>query len=111
MAAGTNTFISDMLNRCGMQNVLPKGSRYPELSPEQIIDLNPEIVLLSSEPYPFREKHIAEIVSLLPGSRVLTVDGTFFSWYGSRLVHAPGYFSQLINDLNTLNQQSTLYEN
>ena len=53
------------------------------------------MVLLSSEPYPFKEKHIAELNMLLPGCPVLLVDGEAFSWYGSRLLHSPAYFSGL----------------
>ncbi len=64
--------------------------RYPEISISEIKDLQCECILLSSEPYPFREKHSASLRSLLPGTRVILVDGELFSWYGSRLRYAPG---------------------
>lgn len=94
MAAGNNTFIHDMLSRIGLDNVM-KGERYPVLSEDQIRLLDPEFVFLSSEPFPFRERHIAEIQRLLPRAEVLTVDGEMFSWYGSRLRYAPAYFRSL----------------
>jgi hypothetical protein len=56
-----------------------------------------ELVLLSSEPYPFKEKHIRELEGLLPRTIILLVDGEMFSWYGSRLLKAPPYFKQLQN--------------
>lgn len=94
MAAGPDTFIHAMLEKLGFVNCLSQ-PRYPELTPEQIRELNPELILLSSEPFPFKEKHIAEIQSLAPKAKVQLVDGEFFSWYGSRLALAPDYFSSL----------------
>lgn len=92
MAAGNNTFIHDMLPYCGLKNVLAHTSRYPEITLEQLKQLKVEVVLLSSEPYPFKEKHIKEIQSVLPEVNILLVDGEMFSWYGSRLLQAPAYF-------------------
>ena len=57
---------------------------------------DPDVVLLSSEPFPFGEKHLQEIGLLLPGVPVRLVDGEAFSWYGSRLLHAPAYFSGVL---------------
>lgn len=94
MAAGSSTFIGDMLNRMGLCNVC-HGTRYPELSNETIQQLNPSQVFLSSEPYPFKEKHIAELQKLLPTATITLVDGELFSWYGSRLVYSANYFQQL----------------
>ncbi|OCX53919.1 cobalamin-binding protein [Mucilaginibacter sp. PPCGB 2223] len=98
MVAGRGTFIDDMLKRCGFVNAV-KQDRYPELSAEDIQNSQADIVLLSSEPYPFNKKHIAQFQALLPDSKVLLVDGEMFSWYGSRLLHAASYFKQLINDI------------
>jgi ABC-type Fe3+-hydroxamate transport system substrate-binding protein len=96
MWAGGDTFIHDILQRCGFDNVLHHQPRYPELSLEALRDLDPELVLLSSEPYPFKEKHIAEVQAVLPAARILLVDGELFSWYGSRLLHAPEYLAGLL---------------
>ncbi|MCB0789663.1 MAG: cobalamin-binding protein, partial [Flavobacteriales bacterium] len=70
--------------------------RYPAVSPAELAAADPDVVLLSSEPYPFGEKHLQEIGLLLPGVPVRLVDGEAFSWYGSRLLHAPAYFSGLL---------------
>jgi ABC-type Fe3+-hydroxamate transport system substrate-binding protein len=97
MAINSDTFIHDMMMRCGLINVSSEAeTRYPQLSPEQVHALNPELVLLSSEPYPFAEKHMAEIQRLLPKARIGLVDGEAFSWYGSRLTQSAPYFKQLI---------------
>jgi len=56
-------------------------------------------VLLSSEPYPFRDKHREELQALLPHATIRLVDGEMFSWYGSRLLLAPAYFQNLISEL------------
>jgi len=94
MAAGPDTFISDMLQRCGWTNAVPT-ERYPVLTMEQLRALGCDDVFLSSEPYPFREKHAAALMAELPGCRVICVDGEMFSWYGSRLLYAAPYFQQL----------------
>jgi ABC-type Fe3+-hydroxamate transport system substrate-binding protein len=95
MWAGRDTFISDLLRRIGYRNVL-QDTRYPELSLADLALLRPDLVLLSSEPYPFREAHIAAVREAIPGADVRLVDGEMFSWYGSRLVHAVPYFKSLI---------------
>lgn len=96
MTAGSRTFIHDIMNRCGLQNAV-SNSRYPELSEQEIVELNPELVLLSSEPYPFAEKHIPELQQLLPNADIKLVDGEMFSWYGSRLKHVPSYLNKLFS--------------
>ncbi|MFT6760480.1 MAG: ABC-type Fe3+-hydroxamate transport system substrate-binding protein [Psychroserpens sp.] len=98
MAAGSDTFIHDLMNRCGFENVTGQ-SRYPELVEEKVIQLNPELILLSSEPFPFKEKHIQDLQELLPKATITLVDGEMFSWYGSRLKLAPSYLQSLIQGL------------
>ncbi len=95
MAAGRNTFINSMLNKIGLENCLPELSRYPDLSNEEMVALNPDVVFLSSEPFPFKEKHIAEIQTILPKAKVVIVDGEMFSWYGSRLLKAGEYLKAM----------------
>jgi ABC-type Fe3+-hydroxamate transport system substrate-binding protein len=99
MAAGKGTFIDSMVHRCGFDNIFSQ-TRYPEITAEALIVADPELVLLSSEPYPFADKHIAEFKALLPNARVLLVDGEMFSWYGSRLLEAPAYFAGLAESIS-----------
>jgi ABC-type Fe3+-hydroxamate transport system substrate-binding protein len=103
MSAGKDTFINDMINRCGWKNLLDDKPRYPKISLDDIKQLGPDLLLLSSEPYPFREKHISELQSLT-GILPVLVDGEYFSWYGSRLMIAPAYFNNLINRTQILFQ-------
>jgi ABC-type Fe3+-hydroxamate transport system substrate-binding protein len=100
ITAGKGTFINDMLKRCGLINVFDT-DRYPEVSAEHLIAAKPDVILLSSEPYPFKEKHIAEFKSFVPETKVKLVDGELFSWYGSKLLHAPAYFERLIIELKS----------
>jgi len=93
MSTGGDTFIHDMLQRCGFTNLFSTQSRYPIVEPAALT--NCDLVLLSSEPYPFRDKHKAEIQDMLPDVIVRLVDGELFSWYGSRLLQAPDYFRSL----------------
>ena len=94
MVAGADTFINEMLSFAGFTNLI-QTSRYPLLTIEQLIDLNPENILLSSEPFPFKESHIQYFQSLLPKAKTKSVDGEMFSWYGSRLLNAKTYFENL----------------
>ena len=100
MAAGTGTFIHSMMNYAGFENLI-KHDRYPEQSDDQIISYNPEYILLSSEPYPFKERHIEAFREMCPSAKVLLVDGELFSWYGSRLRYTPAYFNKLIHEIDS----------
>jgi ABC-type Fe3+-hydroxamate transport system substrate-binding protein len=90
MAAGKKTFIDEMLLKAGFANLIEK-KRYPEISITELKAFGPEYLLLSSEPYPFKQKHLNEFAALLPQTKILLVDGEMFSWYGSRLIHFKSY--------------------
>jgi ABC-type Fe3+-hydroxamate transport system substrate-binding protein len=98
MLAGRNTFIDNILALNGLENIIAE-SRYPELDLAELKLLKPDLVFLSSEPYPFQEKHLEEIRSAIPEARVMLVDGEMFSWYGSRLVKAVQYLFHLQKEL------------
>jgi ABC-type Fe3+-hydroxamate transport system substrate-binding protein len=99
MAVANDTFIHNILSeQMGLRNIMMHERRYP------VVDLNhlketPDFVFLSSEPYPFGEKHIEEIQDALPKSKVVLVDGEYFSWYGSRLAISPSYLNRLLKDI------------
>ena len=93
MSVGGDTFIHDMLRRCGFENIFGDRERYPEVSVGELQDA--QVVLLSSEPFPFSQKHVDELQPQLPGVKIVLVDGEMFSWYGSRLLEAPAYFKQI----------------
>ncbi|MCS6795188.1 MAG: helical backbone metal receptor [Raineya sp.] len=94
MAVGNHTFIHDILQKLGFTNVFAEKSRYPEVTISEIAELQPDYVFLSSEPYPFKEKHLQELQNALPFCQVKLVNGEMFSWYGSRLIHASKYFQK-----------------
>lgn len=96
--AGRNTFINAMLRRCGLTNFITE-ERYPEFSISE--NRIPDLIFLSSEPFPFKEKHIAEFQEQFPEAKIKLVDGEMFSWYGSRLKEAPKYFKSLLEQLAT----------
>jgi ABC-type Fe3+-hydroxamate transport system substrate-binding protein len=95
MSAASGTFIDGMLKLSGLQNCLKNKTRYPELTSDEIGQLNPELILLSSEPYPFKEKHIKELKLVCPDAKIILVDGEMFAWYGSRLLKFPAYLETL----------------
>ena len=95
MVAGSETFINDMLEKVGFENAASHLKRYPELSIAEIRVIDPDVILLSSEPYPFKPSHVEILQQELPNAQVILVNGEYFSWYGSRLVEAPKYFRNL----------------
>lgn len=95
MVAGRGTFIHAMLAAAGFQNAFGGQTRYPIVLADALRDSRPDLIFLSSEPYPFAQKHVAELQAICPTARVLLVDGAVFSWYGSRLLQAVDYFRNL----------------
>ena len=95
MVAASNNFIDFLLNWLGLENVAGHLERYPELDEAALKTLSPDYVFLSSEPFPFKEKHLETYEKLFPNAEVMLVDGEMFSWYGSRLAHSPKYFMSL----------------
>ena len=95
MVSGKSTFVDDMLSKCGLKNATSI-ERYPEID---AADYQPDFVFLSSEPFPFKEEHIADFQLEFPNSKIVLVDGEMFSWYGSKLEVAPSYFKKLIESI------------
>lgn len=92
MVAGGETFINYLLKENKFKNVFKEVPRYPEIDLKNLPDL--DYVLLSSEPFPFSEKHSKDFEKFLPKEKIKFVDGEFFSWYGSRLEKAFSYFQK-----------------
>ena len=95
MVAGGDTYINDMLEWCSFTNVFAQQPRYPTITLEQLSQTDCRLLLLSTEPYPFRQYHLPELQAQLPGIRIELVDGEMFSWYGSRMLQAADYFEEL----------------
>lgn len=96
MVVGSNTFIHHLLDMNHFENAFGHLTRYPEIDIRTSDELkNVDLILLSSEPFPFKEKHKDEMQNMFPNAEVLLVDGEYFSWYGSRLLNAFNYFRTL----------------
>jgi ABC-type Fe3+-hydroxamate transport system substrate-binding protein len=100
MTINSDTFISDILGLNGWQNVFNHyDDRYPEINIDILKKAAPDLIFLSSEPFPFSEKHISFFKEHIPDSKVVLVNGEFFSWYGSRLLLAANYLNKLKKEL------------
>ena len=95
MVVASETFIDCMIDDAGFENVFKDQKRYPEIKLDNPKLKEAEVILLSSEPYPFKEKHIKGLKSIFPEKEVVIVDGELFSWYGSRLLDSYKYFNRL----------------
>lgn len=99
MVAGTGTFIDELLKLNNFQNHYASQERYSEIELETLEDENLELILLSSEPYPFKTEDGYELVRNSNKAKAILVDGEMFSWYGSRLIKALKYFKFLHNSI------------
>ena len=95
MVVGSYTFIDTMITEAGFQNIFSTETRYPEIDLSHSKLKHAEQLFLSSEPFPFKNKHVEELKVMFPNARVRIVDGEMFSWYGSRLIKAYNYFSSI----------------
>ncbi|MBR9757107.1 MAG: ABC transporter substrate-binding protein [Algicola sp.] len=95
MVAAQNTFVDCLLKLNGFENVFANLERYPEIALDDIELKEADLILLSSEPYPFKTAHKMALEKQFPKTKVLLVDGEMFSWYGSRLLYAFDYFRHL----------------
>ena len=96
MVAANHTFINEMLLLNKFENIYQNRSRYPEVDISKIrYEGDPEIIILSSEPFPFKDEHALEISTYTNRSITVFADGEMFSWFGSRLLKSFDYFKKL----------------
>ena len=96
MVAGENTYINELLILNHFQNIYNNKGRYPEIELKKIrLEGDPDVVFLSSEPYPFKEEDAFEIGRFTHHAKTIFVDGEMFSWHGSHLLKALSYFKLL----------------
>lgn len=98
MTIGRDTFIHHVLEEIGFENIFRNQKRYPILELEDLAEA--DVIFLSSEPFPFKEKHISEIRNVFPDKMIKIVDGEAFSWYGTRIAKTNTYYQDLIKSLN-----------
>lgn len=99
MVVGNDTYIHSFLTDCGFDNVFGDRPRYPQVEKEELQELDADYIFLSSEPFPFKEKHQKELSGSLPIEKILLVDGEMFSWYGPRMRKGFDYIRELKEDL------------
>lgn len=99
MTIGSDTFIHHILTETGFENSFKDKTRYPEITVEDLAET--DIIMLSSEPFPFKEKHIDELKAFYPEKKIMIVDGEAFSWYGTHIAKCGEYFKELISEINS----------
>lgn len=100
MTIGSDTFIHRILSEIGFENIFKNRTRYPEIQIEDLAEA--EIIMLSSEPFPFKEKHIEEMKAFYPDKKIMIVDGEAFSWYGTHIAKCGDYFKELLAEIHAL---------
>jgi len=97
MTVGGDTFIHDVMRRGGFKNAFADQTRYPEVDLDALAGMELDVILCSSEPFPFhqKEKFTADLRAACPSTPPEVVDGQPFSWYGPRLLDTPAYLTEL----------------
>lgn len=88
MTVGKDTYIHNVMEHWKLENVFGDKTRYPKVTFYDITEKEPDLILLSSEPYPYKEKHLSEFEEAFPNTRTLLAEGEWFSWYGSHMLHS-----------------------
>ncbi|SFN24820.1 ABC-type Fe3+-hydroxamate transport system, substrate-binding protein [Chryseobacterium oleae] len=100
MTIGSDTFIHKILAEIGFENIFKDQTRYPEIQMEDLADA--DVIMLSSEPFPFKEKHIEEMKAFYPDKKIMIVDGEAFSWYGTHIAKCGDYFKGLLAEIHAM---------
>ncbi|MDR4953658.1 helical backbone metal receptor [Chryseobacterium sp. ES2] len=102
MTIGSDTFIHRILSEIGFENIFKDKTRYPQIITEDLADA--DVIMLSSEPFPFKEKHIEELQVFYPDKKIMIVDGEAFSWYGTHIAKCENYFKELLTEIHSMQQ-------
>ena len=97
MTIGSDTFIHHLLQQLGFDNIFAEQKRYPVIEMQDLDEA--EIIMLSSEPYPFQEKHLEEFRAVYPDKKIIIVDGEAFSWYGTHIAKCETYYKELVTTI------------
>jgi ABC-type Fe3+-hydroxamate transport system substrate-binding protein len=89
MTMNGDTYGSSLLALLGIDNAFAgDDDRYPEVTLEEVGARRPGVVLLPSEPYPFKDRHVAEVATALPDADTMLMDGRDLFWWGIRTTAA-----------------------
>ncbi len=102
MTVGSDTFIHRILSEIGFENIFSNTTRYPQITTEDLADA--DVIMLSSEPFPFKEKHIEELKLFYPDKKIMIVDGEAFSWYGTHIAKCEQYFKGFLAEIQQMQQ-------
>ncbi|WP_284461180.1 helical backbone metal receptor [Chryseobacterium sp.] len=100
MTVGSDTFIHKILSEIGFENIFKDKTRYPEITAEDLAEA--DVIMLSSEPFPFKEKHIEELKTVYPDKKIMIVDGEAFSWYGTHIAKCEHYFKDFLAEIHLM---------
>lgn len=104
MTVNADTFASALLDQAGGRNVFAEHTvRYPELTLDELREADPKLVLLCTEPFPFADKHVDELVQAtgFERERFSIANGEYLSWHGSRTPDGIDYAASLISACRT----------
>jgi ABC-type Fe3+-hydroxamate transport system substrate-binding protein len=101
MVAGRDTYMHELLKLLGYETAIHRDDeRYPQVTMDQVEESEPDLLLFTSEPFPYSSRELQIFQEKIPNCKKLIVNGEYFSWYGSRMRKSFQYFKQLKRQLN-----------
>jgi iron complex transport system substrate-binding protein len=102
-----DTYTSDLLKNFGGLNCIGgvSADRYPKITYDQVVEFDPEVIFLPSEPFYFTETNRKQFLDLFSRTKagkavkVCLLEGTLITWYGTRLGKALNEIPPLISSL------------
>ena len=94
MGLGGPTYGSSLLRSLGIAEVTEERGRYTEVTLDEVAGLGADVVVAPDEPYPFGERHRAQLEAVAP---VVFVDGRDLLWWGERTRGARARLSELLD--------------
>lgn len=85
MSINADTYGASLLASIGLDVLTADApERYPIVDVAAVAALDPDLVLVPSEPYTFSDAHVGELAAAFPGASVVRVDGEDLFWWGIR---------------------------
>ena len=85
MSINEHTYGASVLERIGVELVTAgSADAYPTVELSDVAAREPELVLVPSEPYEFRDAHVDELRAAMPTATIVRVDGRDLFWWGVR---------------------------
>ena len=104
MSISAETYIASVLAEANWKVInYPSKKRYPKITLDDTLIEQVDLVLFSTEPFPFTEKHIDQFRQDFPdhSSKAKLIDAEMVSWYGSRAITGLRFLTEFADGISS----------